>query len=89
MVSFGNMHFVRSLLSLSAALFVAVDAASRTSPPAGAVVVDGSGKNGGYTTVQKGLDSLSLTNAGTQQLFIYPGVYREQVVSIAPSDTNV
>lgn len=80
------MHFLqtlRSALTFSSALFVLATAAGRTSPPSGAVVVDKTGQHGGYTTVQAGINSLSTTQTGTQTLFIYPGSYKEQVVSVA------
>lgn len=52
----------------------------RTSASYGAVVVDKSGLHSNYTTVQAGVDALSATETGLQNLFIYPGVYTEQVV---------
>lgn len=52
---------------------------NRTEPPPGAVVVDQSGRNSNYTTVQAGINALSNTSTGLQSLFIYPGVYVEQV----------
>lgn len=73
---------IRSVLFLLAARLAAVDAEARTSPPSGAVVVDASGQNGDYTTVQAGVESLSTTESGTQTSFIYPGIYIEQVASL-------
>ena len=58
-----------------------VKAKVRTQPPCGAMVVDQSGKHSQHTTVQAGVDALSTTDDKTQSLFIYPGVYHEQVVS--------
>ncbi|KUJ06425.1 uncharacterized protein LY89DRAFT_769533 [Mollisia scopiformis] len=53
---------------------------ARTSPSAGAVVVDATGATAGsYSTVQEGVNALSLTATTPQNLFIYPGTYREQV----------
>lgn len=53
--------------------------AAATSPASGAVIVDATGAKSSYKTVQKGVDALSTTATGTQTLFIYPGVYNEQV----------
>ena len=61
---------------------------SHTCPPCGAVVVDASGHHSNYTTVQTGVDALSTTATGTQSLFIYPGVYTEQVY-IPPRAANL
>lgn len=60
----------------------------RTAPPCGAVVVDQSGEHSNYTTVQAGVDALSTTEDGTQYLFIYPGLYTEQVY-IPPRSANL
>lgn len=54
---------------------------ARTTAPAGAVIVSQSGEEGTYGTVQAGVDALSVNQTGEQFLFIYPGVYTEQVVS--------
>ena len=58
---------------------------SRTLPPRGAVVVSKNGANGTYSTVQAGVNALSLTATGEQSLFVYPGEYFEQVVSRSTS----
>ncbi|KAF4135952.1 Pectinesterase [Phytophthora infestans] len=52
---------------------------ARTEPPSGAVVVDASGAyNGSFKTVVEGVANLPNSTAG-QTLFIFPGVYNEQV----------
>lgn len=50
--------------------------ARRTSPPAGCLVVGGSGK---YRTVQSGVDALSTSSTTAQCIFIHKGTYNEQV----------
>ena len=60
----------------------------RTRAPCGAVVVDATGKHSNLTTVQAGVNALSTTATGTQDLFIYPGVYYEQVY-IPPRAANL
>jgi len=53
-------------------------AATRTSPPAGAVIVKaGTTTAGEFATITQALDSLD--DASTQSLFIYPGTYTEQI----------
>ncbi|TVY83246.1 Pectinesterase [Lachnellula suecica] len=56
-------------------------ATSQTSPPDGAVVVDGSSspQAGSFPTVQQGVDALSNSSTTAQVLFIFPGTYEEQV----------
>jgi pectinesterase len=52
---------------------------SRTTPPAGAVVVRASGATSGqFTTVQAAVNSLP-NDSSAQVIFIYPGTYTEQV----------
>ncbi|KAM3075468.1 hypothetical protein ACMFMG_007615 [Clarireedia jacksonii] len=72
-----------SLGSVSAAPVVEQRHASyaRTSAPAGAIVIDKRSNPvaGSYRTVQQGVDALSTTSTKPQYLFIYPGVYTEQV----------
>ncbi|KAF2156131.1 carbohydrate esterase family 8 protein [Myriangium duriaei CBS 260.36] len=51
-------------------------AAGRTSAPAGALVVGGSGK---YKTVSAAVAALSKTSTSAQSIFINPGTYSEQV----------
>ncbi|KAF9269414.1 pectinesterase [Marasmius fiardii PR-910] len=69
------------LVSLSA-LFVFVQtviAASRTSPPSGAVVVRaGTTTSGEFASVQAAVDLLP-TDGSTRSIFIYPGTYTEKV----------
>lgn len=60
----------------------------RTIPPKGAVVVRKNGGNGTYGTVQAGVNALSVSATGEQSLFIYPGVYTEQVY-LAPRVANL
>ncbi|KAK7048664.1 pectin methyl esterase [Favolaschia claudopus] len=60
--------------------------ASRTTPPAGAIVVRQTGATSGqFTTVSAAVASLSGSAAAT--IFIYPGVYNEQVIISHPSLT--
>ncbi|TFK99563.1 pectin methyl esterase [Pterulicium gracile] len=60
-------------------LYPLARAASRTSPPAGSIVVRQSGtQSGEFNTISKAIASLSGTSA--RSIFIYPGTYREQVV---------
>ncbi|KAF8247365.1 pectin lyase-like protein [Wilcoxina mikolae CBS 423.85] len=56
------------------------DAAARTSPPAGCVVVSKSPSSGQFSSVQAAVDSLSTTATGGQCIFIYGGTYNEQVL---------
>ncbi|KAF2106819.1 putative pectin methylesterase [Lophiotrema nucula] len=58
-------------------LVSAVLAASRLSPPAGALVVAKSG--GKYTRIQDAINALSTTDHTAQTIFIQPGTYDEQV----------
>ncbi|GMF23900.1 unnamed protein product [Phytophthora fragariaefolia] len=52
---------------------------ARAAPPTGAIVVDASGAHpGSYRTVAQGIAQLSTTTT-LQTVFVYPGVYREQV----------
>ncbi|KAE9038866.1 hypothetical protein PR003_g6901 [Phytophthora rubi] len=53
---------------------------ARITPPAGAIVVDASGAHAGsFRTLAQGVAKLSTATA-QQTLFVYPGVYKEQVV---------
>ncbi|TVY14629.1 Pectinesterase, partial [Lachnellula arida] len=62
---------------------------SRTSPPTGAIIVDGSSAHpGAFTTVQSAVNALSMNTTTPQLLFIYPGTYTEQV-SIPPLRSNL
>jgi len=50
-------------------------------PPPGAVVVAQDGRPGVYPNVTAGVNALPTNETGEQYLFIYPGLYKEQVVS--------
>lgn len=65
-------------LILLASLAALALAASRTTPPTGALVVskDGSGK---YKTIQAAVDALSSSSSAAQSIFIGAGTYSEQV----------
>ncbi|KPM45228.1 hypothetical protein AK830_g1394 [Neonectria ditissima] len=53
---------------------------ARTRVPRGAIAVDGSGKiRDAFTTIAKAIDALDKETVGPQAIFIYPGVYEEQV----------
>ncbi|KAF8194383.1 pectinesterase [Mycena galopus ATCC 62051] len=53
--------------------------ATRTTPPAGAIVVRGSGATSGeFTTITAAVNSLP-NDGSAQSIFIYPGTYTEQV----------
>ena len=68
--------FLLSLLVLRA---VQVEAASRTSPPSGALVVQsGTTTSGRYTTLSSAVAALP-NDGSDQSIFIYPGTYNEQV----------
>lgn len=86
------MHLLDCTKVLAISLLVSLvncsTSSSRTTPPDGAVIVDKDGSDGAYTTVQDGVDALSTTATGEQYLFIYPGVYSEQVY-IAPRAANL
>lgn len=95
------MHDLRALFSVALLALLGVrkvvaqecdevvDAVVRTKPDCGAVVVDKSGEHSESTTVQEGVDALSVDEAGVQSLFIYPGVYFEQVVRLATLLTSI
>ncbi|KAF1785328.1 Pectinesterase, Asp active site [Phytophthora cactorum] len=52
---------------------------ARTTPPAGAIVVDATGAySGSFKTVSEGVTKLS-TTTGDHTLFLMPGTYKEQV----------
>ncbi|RAL08733.1 pectinesterase [Aspergillus homomorphus CBS 101889] len=67
---------VKSVLA-SALFAVSALAASRTTAPAGSIVVAKSG--GDYDTIGAAIDALSTTSTETQTIFIKEGVYNEQV----------
>jgi len=52
--------------------------ASRTTPPAGAVVVQNPAASGQFSTVQAAVDSLP-NDSSARTIFIFPGTYSEQV----------
>ncbi|KAK0708272.1 pectinesterase [Lasiosphaeris hirsuta] len=58
----------------------AVLAASRTSAPAGCLIVSKSPSSGQHGTIQSAVDALSTTATGTQCIFISSGTYSEQVL---------
>ncbi|KAF9032416.1 pectinesterase [Panaeolus papilionaceus] len=70
------LHF---LLVIGASLWAIVLAASRTSPPAGSVVVRaGTTTAGEYKNVASAVASLP-NDSSSRTIFIYPGTYNEQV----------
>jgi len=56
-----------------------VDATSRTTPPAGAVIVTPTPASGQFSSLQSAVNSLPDTSS-PQTIFIYPGTYEEQVI---------
>ncbi|GJE96176.1 pectinesterase [Phanerochaete sordida] len=60
-------------------LLPAVYAASRTAPPAGAVVVNPSATTGQFKTLSSAVASLPNDNSA-QTIFMFPGTYKEQVL---------
>ena len=56
-----------------------VSAISRTSPPAGALVVSKTATSGQYKTISSAVAALDASSTGAQSIFIYPGTYSEQV----------
>ncbi|TVY83814.1 Pectinesterase [Lachnellula suecica] len=72
------MHYLIALTSFVTAAF----AASRTTPPSGAITV---GSGGTYSTIQAAINSLSTTSSTAQSIFIYAGTYNEQVIIPARS----
>jgi len=81
---------IASFAALSAAATLPYEYGSRlrTQPPFGSLIVDRSGRHSNHTTVQSGIDALSITDPKTQSLFIYPGTYVEQVC-IPPRAANL
>ncbi|KXX73931.1 Pectinesterase [Madurella mycetomatis] len=76
---------MKLLAGLASALIPSVLAANRTSPPPNCLTVSkpNASPRGQYTTIQAAVDALSLTTTAPQCIFIYPGVYREQVLVAA------
>lgn len=70
---------MHSLAALSYFISVVL-AASRTSPPAGALVVSKSPSSGQYGSVQSAVNALSTTTSSAQSIFINPGSYKEAVL---------
>ncbi|KAL5495232.1 hypothetical protein ACEPAI_695 [Sanghuangporus weigelae] len=61
-------------------LILLVQAASRTSPPSGAVIVDSSSTGSGqYKTIASAIAALP-DDGSSQSIFIYPGTYNEQLL---------
>ncbi|KAL5534207.1 hypothetical protein ACEPAG_669 [Sanghuangporus baumii] len=61
-------------------LILLVQAASRTSPPSGAVIVDSSSTGSGqYKTIASAIAALP-GDGSSQSIFIYPGTYNEQLL---------
>ena len=78
------MRFTLSSFTAFALFAAEAFAASRTSAPAGAIIVDPSGAKG-FKTIQAAVDSLSVSSTADQAVFIMPGTYNEQVVSVVLS----
>lgn len=71
------MYALQILLSCLLAHYV--EAASRTTPPAGAVVVrQGTTTAGEFGTITAAVNSLP-ADTSSRSIFIYPGTYSEQV----------
>lgn len=66
----------------------AVCAISRTSPPAGAVVVNPSPAAGQFATLSSAVASLPNDNSA-QVIFMFPGTYREQVLVSRPGPVTI
>ncbi|KAF5364701.1 hypothetical protein D9758_005641 [Tetrapyrgos nigripes] len=68
-----------AVLALLLPFFQAVLAASRTSPPSGAIVVRaGTTASGEFKTISSAVASLP-SDSSSRSIFIYPGTYTEQV----------
>lgn len=52
-------------------------------PPGSVIVAQDPHIPGAYPNVTAGVNALSVNETGEQYLFVYPGVYTEQVVSIS------
>ncbi|KAK8152907.1 pectinesterase-like protein [Phyllosticta citrichinensis] len=63
------------LFTIASALFGS--ALALTSPPSGALTVGPSGK---YSTIQEAVDALDTSSSSDQTIFIYSGIYKEQVI---------
>lgn len=71
-----SLAFLLSL-AVSVAAVPLESRAARTSPPAGCLTVGSSGK---YKTVQSAVNALSTSSTAAQCIFIYAGLYKEQVL---------
>ncbi|KAL7266771.1 hypothetical protein RUND412_010665, partial [Rhizina undulata] len=77
---YGNIRIKALMLAFTALQLAGVsNAASRTEPPSGCIVVSTSPSSEQYSTLQSAVDSLSTTSTTAQCIFIYPGTYSEQV----------
>lgn len=79
-----------SLLVLcTAALFACLaNAASRTSPPSGAIVVNPDATSGQFKTLGSAIASLP-DDSSARTVFMFPGTYREQVLIDRPGPVTV
>ncbi|KAH8120359.1 pectin lyase fold/virulence factor [Phellopilus nigrolimitatus] len=67
-------------IAVTSSLVLLVHAASRTSPPPGAIVIRaGTTSPGEFTSITSGIASLP-NDSSSQSIFIYPGTYTEQVL---------
>jgi pectinesterase len=80
------MKILWSIVTFS--LLKLVTAASRTSPPSGSYVVKSDASSGEYSTVSAAVAALPSDDTH-QFIFIYPGVYNEQVYISRSGPTTV
>ena len=80
------------VLVLASAIFgrgiSAVYAASRTTPPAGSVVVNPSATTSQFSTLSSAVASLP-NDSSNQTIFMFPGTYEEQVLVDRPGPVTV
>ncbi|CAI5725102.1 unnamed protein product [Hyaloperonospora brassicae] len=72
-----------SILSITADSGTCSGPQARVKPPPGAIVVDAMGdpkRQGSYRTMKEGVAKLDISTVKQQTIFIFPGVYKEQVV---------
>ncbi|CAI5708103.1 unnamed protein product [Hyaloperonospora brassicae] len=72
-----------SILSITADSGTCSGPQARVKPPPGAIVVDAMGdpkRQGSYRTIKEGVAKLDISTVKQQTIFIFPGVYKEQVV---------
>lgn len=74
------MNLTKYCLALVSAFVGVAIAASRTSAPAGAIVVTKNPLSGQFSSVQAAVNSLSTTSSEAQAIFIDQGSYNEQVL---------